>query len=164
MWFLLIIIWIIMFAGVLMIPFGLPGTFIISGAALVYGLLTGFDGITLPFVLILFGIALLMEGLDYVILARMASRYGASRGGQWLAILGSILGAIIGTVTFPVVGSVIGAILGAFLGAFLAEYVKARDSATSFRAGWGAFLGRAGAVLVKTVAAIIMVVMIGFRL
>jgi len=158
-----IFFWLILIVGIVVIPFGIAGTFIIVVAAFVYGLVTQFRTISLPFVLILLGIAILMEIIEFFMGAAMAGKYGSSAWGMWGAIIGGLLGAIWGTPLFPLVGTVIGGIIGSLVGAAFFEFLRFQDWQRALRAGWGAFLGSIGGRLLKVLAGIIMVVMIGFR-
>jgi len=152
-----------MLAGIIIIPFGVPGTFLIAANALVYGWLNDFTGVTWKLVGILFLIAILLEVFEFVIGAAAAGKYGASKLGMVGAILGGFVGAIWGTGIMPLIGTLLGAFLGAFLGAALFEYISSKDPDKAIRVGFGAFLGTVGGKLAKIAAAIAMVVMVGFR-
>jgi len=149
--------------GVALIPFGLPGTFVIAGLALVHGLLTGFVPLTLPFVLVLFGLAVLAEVIEFSLGAVAARKFGGSKYAMWGAIIGGFAGAIFGTGITPVIGTLLGAFLGAFAGAFLFEYFHIKDVDRALRVGFGAFLGAVSGKLMKITLAIAMVVMIGYN-
>ncbi|HHS13922.1 MAG TPA: DUF456 domain-containing protein [bacterium] len=155
---------IALLTGVFIIPFGVAGTFIIVGASFIYGLLTGFEVITLPFVGLLLGLAVLMEILEGILGAFMARRFGGSRWGMAGAIIGGFLGAIAGTPVVPVLGTLLGGFLGAFAGAMILEYLHVRDAQIAFRVGLGAFFGAVGGKTTKILLAIVMVIMIVVRL
>ena len=134
--------------GLIMIPFGLPGTLVMFAAALCYHLLVPGGGIG---VFTVIGVGVLMivaEALEWMLTARFTRRYGGSRRAGWGALVGGLAGALIG-VPVPVIGSVIGGFVGAFAGAALFEYSKARRAGAAAQAGWGAMLGRAAAAAVK---------------
>ena len=135
-------------AGLLLIPFGLPGLWVIVLGILTYGWLTDFRTLSAGLLLLVIGMALVGEVVEAWIGFRFAQRYGGSRRAGWGALIGGLVGALIG-VPVPVVGSVVGGFVGAFAGAALFEYTRARRSAGAVRAGWGAVLGRAAAVGVK---------------
>ncbi len=101
----------------IMIPFGLPGLWIMVGSALAYQLLVpGTVGTaTVAGTAVL---ALIAEVLEFTLAGRYARKYGGSRRAGWGAIIGSIIGAIVG-VPIPIVGPIIGGFLGAFVGAFV---------------------------------------------
>ncbi|MBA3259588.1 MAG: DUF456 domain-containing protein [Gemmatimonadales bacterium] len=134
--------------GLLLIPFGLPGLWLIVLGIFGSGWLTHFRSLTPGFVALAVGLALLGELVEAWIGFRFARRYGGSSRAGWGALLGGLVGAVVG-VPVPLVGSVIGGFAGAFAGAALFEYTRARHSNTAARAGWGAVLGRAAAVAVK---------------
>jgi uncharacterized protein YqgC (DUF456 family) len=143
--------------GLVLIPLGLPGLWVIVLGILGYGWLTDFRTIGVGLLGLVLGLALLGEAVEAWVGFRFAQRYGGSRRAGWGALAGGLVGAIVG-VPVPVIGSVIGGFLGAFAGAALFEYSSARHSPGAVRAGWGAVLGRAVAAAVKMAVAIVMVV------
>lgn len=134
--------------GLLIIPFGFPGLWVMAGAVLVYSYAVPNGAISLWTVLPVAALAALGEVLELVLAGRFARRYGGSRRAGWGAILGSIVGAILG-VPVPVIGSMLGAFAGAFVGAWLAEMSRAREVASATRVATGALLGRVAAVAAK---------------
>lgn len=151
-------------AGVVVIPFGVAGTFIIVADALVYGLVTEFEVITLPFIGILLGLALFVELIEAVLGAVMASRFGGSKVGMAGAVTGGFFGALLGTPVTPVLGTLLGGLIGAFIGAALFEYVKHPEWRSAFKVGWGAFLGALGGKMTKLFVAVLMVVITIMRI
>src|SRR5262245_5848031 len=129
-----------LFAALLMIPFGLPGTWVMLAAGLIYQ-------ITVPGTigtLALVGstvLAVVAEVLEFTLSARYVRQYGGSRRASWGAILGGIIGAVLG-VPVPVVGSVLGAFVGSFVGALALELTRGSSGETATRVAWGALLGR----------------------
>lgn len=143
---LLLIVAIIL--GLVMIPFGMPGTLVMFAAALCYYLLVPGGGIGLMTVI---GIGVLMaiaEGLDWVLTSRFARKYGGSRRAGWGAIIGGMIGAFMG-VPIPIIGSIVGAFAGAFIGAFVFEWSRERNHGVATRVAWGALIGRVVAAAVK---------------
>jgi len=135
-------------AGLVLIPFGLPGLWLIVLAIIGYGWLTDFQTMSAWFLILVIVLALAGELIEAWIGFRFARRYGGSRRAGWGALIGGLVGAVIG-VPLPVVGSVIGGFVGAFVGATVFEYTRARHAEGAARAGWGAVLGRAAAVGIK---------------
>jgi len=85
-------------------------------------------------VVIVMGIlTLIVSGLDIIIPALGAKKYGTSKWGLW----GSVIGMIIGVLFF----SPLGMILGALIGAVLAEYLVQRQVKQAIKAGWGILVG-----------------------
>ncbi len=158
-----ILFWIVMLGGILLIPFGLPGTFVIVANALILGWLTDFAEVTWKFLGLLLLIAVVMEVIEFFIGAATAGKYGASKLGMFGAIVGGFVGAIWGTGIVPLLGTLLGAFAGAFTGATLFEYINTKDFDKSLRVGFGAFLGTVGGKLTKIAVAVAMVVMVGFQ-
>jgi uncharacterized protein len=144
-------------AGLLLIPLGLPGLWVIVLGIVGYGWLTDFRSVSTWFLVTAIALALLGELLEAWIGFRFAQRYGGSRRAGWGALIGGLIGAIVG-VPVPVVGSVVGGFVGAFAGATLFEYSRARRSEGAVRAGWGAVLGRAMAAAIKMALGVVLAV------
>jgi uncharacterized protein YqgC (DUF456 family) len=142
--------------GLVLIPFGLPGLWVIVLGVIGYGWLTDFQTVSATFMGLIIGLAIIGEIFETWVGFRFAQRYGASSRAGWGALAGGLVGAIVG-VPIPVIGSVIGGFVGAFIGAALFEYSRARQTEGAVRAGWGAVLGRAAAAGVKMALGIAMV-------
>jgi len=143
--------------GLVMIPFGFPGTLVLFAAALCYHLLVPAGGIGLITVV---GVGVLMviaEALEWVLTGRFTRRYGGSRRASWGAILGGMIGAFVG-VPVPIVGPIIGAFAGAFIGAFVAEWSRGSGTGAAAHVAWGAFLGRVVAAATKVAIGLVMAV------
>lgn len=135
-------------AGLVLVPFGLPGLWVMVLGVVGYGWLTDFHTIGVGIIATAVGLALLGEVVEWWLGFRFAMKYGGSRRAGWGALIGGIVGAIIG-VPVPVVGSVIGAFVGSFVGAAVFEYTREQHAGVAVRAGWGAMLGRAAAAGAK---------------
>ena len=149
-------------AGLILIPFGLPGLWIMVGAALLFSSvastgaqlgLTTIIGITL--------LALIAEMIEFVLGGRYARKYGGSRRAGWGAIIGGLVGAVIG-VPIPLVGSMIGAFLGSFAGALAAELTRGTAVGPATRVAKGALIGRVVAVAVKVAIGMVLIVWVVF--
>ena len=145
--------------GLVLTPLGLPGTFIILAGAVAYNLIQWAMALSLSALGVLLGIALIGEVLEYVLSVKLASQRGASNPAIWGAVIGGILGAIVGT-PMPIVGSVVGLFIGVFLGAFLVELVVQKDGARALKSAIGAFYGRVGAILTKSLLGVVMIIII----
>jgi len=143
--------------GLILIPFGLPGLWIMMGGILAYGWLTDFRSVGVATIVIALAIAFFGEILDNWLGFRFAKRYGGSTRSGWGALLGGLVGAGIG-VPIAFVGSVIGAFIGAFAGAAVFEYTYSQHAGVAARAGWGALLGRAAGSAAKIVLGLVLVV------
>lgn len=146
-------------AGILLVPLGMPGTFVILAGAVVYNLICGAMVFSLAVLALLLGLAIVGEVLEYVLGMRMATKRGASRYAAFGGIAGGIVGAFAGVPVF-LIGPVIGLFAGVFIGAFLVELAVKKDAAASLRSATGAFYGRMGAVLVKTLVGCAMVIVL----
>jgi uncharacterized protein YqgC (DUF456 family) len=144
-------------AGLLLIPFGLPGLWVMVLGVLAYGWLTGFQAVTAGIVALVVALAVLGEVIEAWLGFRFARRYGGSSRAGWGALAGGLIGAVVG-VPVPLIGSVIGGFVGAFAGAALFEYSRARKTGAAAGAGWGAVLGRAAAAAVKIALGVVIAV------
>jgi len=146
--------------GIISPFFGLPGTFIILADALIYGLVTQFQKITVWFLILLLGLAVAGEIFEFFSNIFGAKHYGASRLGLIGAFLGGLVGIFLGNYLFPVIGPLLGGLAGGFLGAFLFELFRKEGPKRAITAGLGAFLGRVAAIAVKVFITIIMTILI----
>jgi uncharacterized protein YqgC (DUF456 family) len=139
--------------GLVAIPLGLGGTFIILGLAVLYDLSQDFTAIGVPWLIVFLVLAILGEVIESVLGSVVAQKFGARKWGMLGAFVGGIAGGIYGTPIMPVVGTLIGSILGAFAGAFVLEFIarsRQTDAAGGgLRAGYGAFIGRLSAGAIK---------------
>jgi uncharacterized protein YqgC (DUF456 family) len=142
----MLILIVVIALGLLMIPFGLPGTWIIAGGALGYSLLVP-DSIGTFTVVIVAVLALIGELIEYSLTAKYTRKFGGSRRASWGAIIGGMIGAFVG-VPVPIVGSVVGAFVGAFAGAFVAELSRGNATGAT-KVATGALIGRVVAAAMK---------------
>lgn len=127
---LLVLYWIlvvVMVVGAIgeLIP-GLPGASLILVSILVWALATGFSGIGWPILLV---VALLIASAGIEVLAALwgAKQFGATRWGQFGALIGLVVGALGLLPALPVGGPIIGILVGPFIGAFIGEYVTRQE-------------------------------------
>jgi len=144
-------------AGLVLVPFGLPGLWLMVLGVIGYGWLTGFHAVGAWIIVLVVGLAFVGEIVEWWLGFRFAIKYGGSRRAGWGALIGGIVGAIVG-VPVPVIGSVIGAFIGSFAGAALFEYTRERHAGVAVRAGWGAMLGRAVAAGAKIALGLVIAV------
>ena len=127
--------------GLLLIPFALPGTWVMIVAAFIFNLMATpapFGAVTFAAIVAL---ALLGEALEVVFMSKYARKYGGSRRAAWGAVIGGLVGALVG-VPSPIVGSIVGAFAGAFLGAYALEALSQQGHGPAVRAATGAVIGR----------------------
>jgi uncharacterized protein len=150
-----VIFLLIMLAGLFLIPFGLPGLWLMIGVV-AFGTFTGKVAWWIFALLIVLGI--IAELLEFVAVKRMSDRHGGSRLAFAGAILGGLAGAIIGAPV-PIIGSLVAGILGTFAGAALVTAWEQRGlNHAAMRVGMGAALGRAAAVAIKVAVAVVVLV------
>jgi hypothetical protein len=152
---LVLLLVVVLFIGLVLIPLGLPGLWVMLLGIIGYGALTDFRGIGLRTLVLALMLAFIGEAIEWWIGFRYAERYGGSRRAGWGALIGGLVGAFAG-LPVPVLGSVIGSFLGSFAGATVFEFTRAPDNA--LRTGWGALLGRMWATAAKTSLGLVMAV------
>lgn len=143
----------------------LPGNFIVALNTLWYGIVTGFHKYSFSWFITLLLIAILVELVEYLLITMGARKYGASRWGVVGSIVGGILGSISGAFFSPVVGAIVGGFAGVLLGTLIVEMVfKKRSFTEARRAIMGALIGRVGALSVKAVGTVTMVMIVSYKL
>lgn len=145
---------LIMLAGLFIIPFGLPGLWLMIGVV-AYGTATGTVSWWIFGLLVLVGIA--AELLEFLSVKRLSDRHGGSNLAFWGAIIGGLAGAVLGSPV-PVLGPLVGGILGTFAGAALVTAWELRHVGSAMRVGYGAALGRGVAIALKVAAALVVLV------
>jgi len=144
----------------LFVYLGLGGNFIVIGLALIHALITGFDPISWQLLLVLLGIALVGEFIEFLVGTFYAAKQGASKSGVIMAFVGGLVGAWLGNQIFPILGAVLGSFVGAFFGAVSGEYYNEQRLEPSLRIGGYAFLGRLIAIFIKHALSLVMVFLI----
>ena len=127
----------------LMIPFGLPGNWLMAASALLAAY--GEEANYTPLILLL-GAAIIAELFEALIGSKMAHSAGASKAGMIGSFIGALLGGLFLTflVPIPVIGTLSGACRGAFIGAVLFETlltVRNADSKSLAHIGIAAAIG-----------------------
>jgi hypothetical protein len=143
-----ILLAVALLGALLMLPLGLPGTWTMVAAGLVYRLAIPAGGIRFATVAEVAALAVVAELLELSVTARYARRYGGSRRAAWGAVIGGFVGVIVG-VPVPIIGPVIAGLLGTFLGALIGELESGAPHLTAARAAIGALLGRVAASTMK---------------
>lgn len=151
---------VVLVGALLSVPLGLPGLWVMLGAAIVYWIVVPTGGIGLMTVLVSAVLVILAEVFEYTITSNYTKRYGGSRRASWGAILGGLVGAVVG-VPLPVIGSLLGAFVGSFVGAFVGELSVSRDARNHpGRVAKGAVIGRAIASALKSGIGLVVAVII----
>src|SRR5438046_8771342 len=118
--------------GLVLVPLGLPGLWIMVAGIVGYGWLTDFRSVGVATIGAALGLAFLGEIVEAWLGFRLARAYGGSRRAAWGALGGGMGGAAAG-VPLPLVGGVVGAVVGAFVGARVVEDSSVRRTGSAGR-------------------------------
>jgi hypothetical protein len=136
---------------------GLFGNWVILLAVTVAWVITDFEHFGVWCVIILTGLAVSGEIIEFVAASLGASAFGGSRKSALVTLAGCLIGAAVGTPLLPVVGTIIGACVGAFIGAASHEYLMSeRRPQEAAWTGFGAAVGKIGGLLGKLLVGVIM--------
>lgn len=135
-------------AALVMIPLGLPGTFVQVGAAVALALASGGTLLGWGWVGIFVGLALVGEVIELLSGQWGTRRFGGSRRAGWGALIGGLVGMVVGGIPIPVIGAIVMSFVGTFVGAVIGE-MSAQGATPDVRVGLGAVIGRAIGVAVK---------------
>ncbi len=124
----------------------LPGVPLAALGALLAGLLTGFETLTPTSLVIVAGLAVLAQAVDYLGSVLGSRYYGASQAGTW----GGVIGSLVGLFFFPPFGF----LLGALVGAVAFELIAEREFDDAVRSGVGALVGTLGGMFAKVIIVI----------
>src|SRR3989454_9013807 len=100
--------------GLVLVPLGLPGLWVMVAGVAGYGWLTGFRSVGVATIAIVLGLAFLGEIIENWIGFRYAKRYGGATRSGWGALLCGLIGAVV-RVPVAVSGGVLGGILGSLI-------------------------------------------------
>jgi hypothetical protein len=139
---------------------GLPGTFFILLAALLYGWATGFAAVQWSTVGWLLLLAAVGEGLEFFAGAAGAAGERPSWRVMVGALAGGVVGGLAGTPVMFGVGSLLGALVGAFTGAALAVVSEGGTMGSALSTGLAALRGRLLGFVLKAAAAVVMLVVL----
>ena len=145
-------------ACLILIIFGIPGTWIFLGLTIVIAAIGGFQKLTISALLILLGLAILGEVIEFLVGYLGTRVKGASRKATISAIILSFIMAILMSGYPPILGSLLGAFLGAFIGAFSVEYLFQRKLKEAYQAGLAAVFGRVTGMISKIAVGVSMIV------
>ena len=144
--------------GLAIIPIGLPGLWLMIGAAIAVQLL-GWLSFGWPLLGTCIAIAIAAEIVEAAAGATGAKLGGASRRGMIGAFVGGIAGAIFltGLVPIPIVGTIAGGLLGSFAGAWIGEASAEhrRHPRETLRAALGAAAGKLAGTFGKLAAGVV---------
>lgn len=123
--------------------FGLPANWVVLGIAGLWKWLhPDAAAMNLTFFIIIGGLALAGEILEFGVQMLGARRYGGTGRGTLGGFIGGIAGAILGAPFFLGLGALLGALGGAYLGCLVMELGLGRSGDEARRAAMGTFIGR----------------------
>lgn len=151
---------LVMTVCLVLVPLGLPGTWLML-LVVATGAVAGEVGLwTLAGLLLLVAAA---ETAEFFMVKALSERYGGSNRAFWGALAGGLIGVVVGAPV-PVAGSLVAGVLGTFAGATAVAFWETREARSAARVGWGAVLGRAGAAAVKVAAGVVVLAVGGTAL
>lgn len=146
-------------AGLAISLLGIPGLWLMVVATVLYSLATGGVVLSWQTVLMVAGLALASEVVEFV-----AGAAGSkTAGGTWRGIVGALVGGLAGGIVgvpIPIVGPLLGAVLGAALGAGVLELTGKSDLRQAGNVALGAAKGRAWGIASKATFGTIMLVVL----
>ncbi len=158
---------LLLFSGLLMTIFGLPGNWFMVAAAALYAWFIPLEppaDFGWRVVIGLLVLAAIGELIEFLAGALGVAKGGGSRRGALMALLGSIVGAVLGAgigIPIPVIGPIVAAVLfaaiGAMVGAMLGEHSTGRPLEETWQVGRAAFWGRFFGTLAKTSVGAVMI-------
>lgn len=160
------IVFLFILLGVLLVPLGLPGTWVIVLTSLVYSFFYSLDGgassaLWVNGVLIV--LAMFGELMEFVIGTFGSKPLKVSNGAIVCAFIGGIIGAVIGVPVF-LIGAVLGLFIGAFVGAFVYEWATLNDFGRAFVNALAVLATRIVASFLKTTLAVGMGIYLVFKI
>ncbi|NEP17272.1 MAG: DUF456 domain-containing protein [Leptolyngbya sp. SIO4C1] len=142
---------------------GMPGASLILAAILVWSVATEFAGIGWPIVIV-FALLILSAAVEFLAAYWGAKQFGASRWGQFGALIGLVVGVLGLLPALPFGGPILGILVGPFVGAFIGEYLSRQPVEgesklrTALRASVGTVVGSVIGNLIDGLLAIAAVV------
>lgn len=152
----LLVFFVVLLAGMAIIPFGLPGTWLQIGATVVLLLASSGTKMSWLWIGAFVLVALVGEGIEFLSGQWGAKRFGGSSKAAWGALIGGVGGAFCGSlIPVPLVGSVIASFIGTFSGAVIGQMREEKTKSPNMRVGLGAVIGRAVGVAFKLFIALV---------
>ena len=147
---------LILFAGIFLNLFGLPGTVVIFFDVLFYAIFTGFDHVGLKIILFLLISAIIAETIDFLV---MAGGYQpmTSKKSFGAAAVGATVGAFFLTPFFWGPGTWGGFFLGGLAGTLTIEFIRQSKLKAPFRTPSRAIFAMIGGKMVKGLIALFMI-------
>ncbi len=148
---------LILFTGIFLNLFGLPGTIVIFFDVLFYSILTGFDRIGWEIILFLLVCAAAAEAIDFFLSIDATPQPAASKKIIGTAVLGALLGTFLLTPFWGGPGVWIGFFLGGLAGILTTEAIRQSKLKAPYRAIHRAIFAMAGKKIIKGFIALCMI-------
>jgi uncharacterized protein len=149
-----VLLCLFLLAGVVMVPFTLPGTWVIVLAALLYSLVKDYHIVgDWKVLLVLIIMAVAGEVVEFVTGALGAKKADVPTGAVVCSMIGGILGAVIGVPVF-LIGALLGLLIGTFLGAFIYQLIKDGQVRVALKDSFVVLTSRVIAIFAKTAIAV----------
>ncbi|MRR17491.1 MAG: DUF456 domain-containing protein [Deltaproteobacteria bacterium] len=148
---------LLLFVGIYLSLFGLPGTIIIFLDVLLYGFFTGFGQVGWKVLLFLLCFAVLAETLDFLTGLTKAHKPPVLKKSLWGAGIGASVGMIIFTPLLWGLGTWMGFFIGGLTGTVLMELLHQYRLKAPQQVSNGAFLAMIGRKALKGSLALIMI-------
>jgi uncharacterized protein YqgC (DUF456 family) len=152
-YFYLTLFCVFLAAGLIAVPFTLPGTWIMLIAAILYSLVRVFQSTSdLKVILIVAGLAVVGEIVEFLTGTLGPKKVNVSTRAIIASVIGGIVGALVGVPIF-LVGALLGLFLGTFLGALTYALIKEGNVETALRQAFAVLTSRVISVFAKTAIA-----------
>jgi uncharacterized protein YqgC (DUF456 family) len=146
-------------AGIVLVPFGLPGPLVQAAAAVALCLATHGARMQWYWAAGFFAVGVIAEIVDLLAGQIGSKKFGGSKKAAWGALIGGFVGAFGGgLIPVPVMGSVVASFIGTFIGAMIGEMRQQEALEPNLRVGMGAVLGRAAGVAMKLFVSFIILI------
>lgn len=127
-----------------------PGIILAWFAALVFGLVVGFDPAGIAFMTVITAVAV----ANYVAMVRIPQKTTEARGAKRSSVVAGAVGAIVGFFVIPIIGFVIGGAAGVFA----AEWYSKRDTSAALASTRGVVLGFGVSTLTQVAAGVLIAI------
>ena len=155
---------LVLLSGIVMTLMGLPGNILILLTALAYGYYDHFEMMNYAVLVIVFGLFIIGEIIEFIAGLLGAKRENASKRAMFAPFIGTIIGGIWGTAILPIIGSLLGALVGAFIAAALAEFSKTKDVTRAKRVAQSVIKGQIWGIVIKAMTAVSMTAILIYQL
>jgi len=159
-----VIMVIMLVTGMALTLVGLPGNLLILLVAVICSWQEGFSHLTYAWLLMLAGMWLSGEVLEFLAGIRSVKKERASWWTMVAVFVGSIVGGIVGTGILPIIGSIIGAMLGGFATSYYVEYIYSKDKIKAWQVAKGVAKGQFLGIMIKFFVAIAMSLTIMYKI